>query len=53
MHDSQASSRKLEVFLGLHILASKLAVLRAADAPPHRYTMIQLGHVRELHHKFK
>ena len=34
-----------EVSLGLRILASKLVVLGSCDAPPRRYSMIQLEHV--------
>ena len=49
-HDSQALSRKLEVSLGLRILATKLIVLGSSDAPPRRNSMIQLEHVASLLH---
>ena len=43
-----------EVSLGLRILSSMLIVLGSSDAPPHRYSMIQLDHVVSiLHYKFE
>ena len=57
----EASSRTIrkpslgsEVSFGLRILASKHIVLGSSDAPPHRYSMIQLEHVASLlHNKFE
>ena len=38
-----------EVSLGFRVLASKLIVLGSSDAPPHRYSMIQLEHAASIY----